>query len=399
MTGSLFFSVGEPSGDLHSAKLLEHISRAHPALPIRGFGGQKMVRAGLQCDFDLTQLAVVGISEVIPKLREFYRVADIASAAFATGDVSAVVLVDNPGFNWHIAKRAKAHGIPVLYYLPPQLWAWGGWRIHKLRRTVDKVLTGLPFEDAFYSQERIATEYVGHPFFDEVAEHQLDQRMMSRTMKSNNETLVGVLPGSRQREVRTIWTMQLETIRRLHREHPKTRFLIASFKDSHAVWCREQMSEDDKQLPIEFYVGKTSEIIELADCVLSKSGSVTLELMARGKPTTVIYQVQPLTFVVGRILIRCNTITLPNMIAGEKVMAEFLCVTRREKAIRQLTTEMSRLIGDLDYRTQRRNRLLEMSDQYARPGASRNAADAICRFVDERTDAISNGNRRAIQAA
>ena len=127
MLSRLFFSVGEPSGDLHAANLIRALTANAPKLHCRGFGGLQMVQAGFECDFDLTQMAVVGISEVLPKLREFYRLADQASDIFRSGAVDAVVLVDFPGFNWHIAKRAKQFGLPVFYYCPPQLWAWGGW--------------------------------------------------------------------------------------------------------------------------------------------------------------------------------------------------------------------------------------------------------------------------------
>jgi lipid-A-disaccharide synthase len=170
----IFFSVGEPSGDLHAANLIrslqtssERIGAVQPRF--RGFGGPRMRDAGCSLDFELTNLAVVGFAEVLPKLREFFRVADIASDVFERDRPDAVVLVDFPGFNWHIAKRAKKFGIPVFYYLPPQLWAWGSWRLRKMRATVDHVLCNLPFEPEWYAKRKMQVEYVGHPFFDEIA--------------------------------------------------------------------------------------------------------------------------------------------------------------------------------------------------------------------------------------
>ena len=129
MTRNIFFSVGEPSGDQHAARLVSELRRTVPAVALRGFGGPAMRAAGCHIDRDLTQHAVVGLLEVLPKLRQFFRFADQAEAIFRAGNVDAVVLVDFPGFNWHIAKRAKRYGIPVYYYCPPQLWAWGGWRL------------------------------------------------------------------------------------------------------------------------------------------------------------------------------------------------------------------------------------------------------------------------------
>ena len=151
MSKNIFFSVGEPSGDQHAARLISEIRHIDPELRIRGVGGAEMRRAGCHIDRDLTQQAVVGVLEVLPKLRQFFAFADQAKEIFRSGNVDAVVLVDFPGFNWHIAKRAKRFGIPVYYYCPPQLWAWGGWRVRKMRRYIDHVLAVLPIEEQFFN--------------------------------------------------------------------------------------------------------------------------------------------------------------------------------------------------------------------------------------------------------
>src|SRR6056297_1883193 len=204
---SIYFSVGEPSGDQHAARLATELLRRCPDLSLRGFGGPAMVSAGCRLDRDLTEHAVVGLLEVLPKLREFFRFADEAEAVFAGGEVDAVVLVDFPGFNWHIAKRAKRYGIPVFYYCPPQLWAWGGWRTRKMRRTVDHVLAVLPIEESYFSRAGIPTTFVGHPFFDAVAEKQLSGALRRRLGDRSDagRQLVAVLPGSRTHEVHANW--------------------------------------------------------------------------------------------------------------------------------------------------------------------------------------------------
>ena len=174
MTKTIFFSVGEPSGDQHAARLIDQLQQISPGLALRGFGGSAMKAAGCQIDCDLTQHAVVGLLEVLPKLRQFFAFADQAEEVFRSGDVQAVVLVDFPGFNWHIAKRAKRYGIPVYYYCPPQLWAWGGWRVRKMRRTVDHVLAVLPIEEQYFNHAGIPTTYVGHPILDADESIELD---------------------------------------------------------------------------------------------------------------------------------------------------------------------------------------------------------------------------------
>jgi len=380
LTPRLFFSVGEPSGDVHGANLIRALREKCPTISVRGFGGDKMVDAGLQSDFDLTTLAVVGFAEVLPKLREFFRVADIAEDVFRKGLVDGVVLIDFPGFNWHIAKRAKKYGLPVYYYLPPQLWAWGSWRIKKIRKYVDRVLCNIPFEKEWFESRGVAVDYVGHPFFDVVYSQPLDQNFLNQWREAP-ALQVGVLPGSRQHEVHRIWPLQLEIIRRIHDEFPSVRFLVAALKDQHAEWCRSQIHGTDERLPIEIFSAKTSEIISLADCVLTKSGSVSLELMAREKPTVVLYQVSNLTYVLGKMLTRLKSMTLPNMIAGETIMPEFLAAGKSKIAVKQAEVALADLLRNPESRQRQKDSLKKLAKDFAQPGASNKAAELLLSMV------------------
>jgi lipid-A-disaccharide synthase len=342
-----------------------------------------MVAAGLQSDFDLTTLAVVGFAEVLPKLREFFRVADIAEDIFRQGLVDGVVLIDFPGFNWHIAKRAKKHGLPVYYYLPPQLWAWGSWRIKKIRKYVDRVLCNIPFEKEWFESRGVAVDYVGHPFFDVVYCQPLDQDFLNEH-RDAPDLQVGILPGSRNHEVHRIWPLQLGIIRQLHIEFPKVRFLIAALKDQHADWCRSQIRGTDENLPIEIFSQKTSEIISVADCVLTKSGSVSLELMAREKPTVVLYQVSNTTYALGKLLTRLKSMTLPNMIAGETIMPEFLAVGNSHTAVQQAESALADLLRNPDSRQRQRDSLKKLAKDFAQPGASDKAAELLLAYLQTR---------------
>jgi lipid-A-disaccharide synthase len=388
LTKRIFFSVGEPSGDLHTANLIKSLRSRDRNLDFVGFGGSQMLQAGCELLYPLTELAVVGFVEVIPKLREFFRVADLATESFERSRPDAVVLVDFPGFNWHIAKRAKQRGIPVFYYLPPQLWAWGQWRVHKMRRTVDHVLCNLPFEQQWFEKHGVAAECVGHPFFDEVKQRVLDEKYVQR-WTDETVTQVAVLPGSRSREVKNIWPMQLEIMRQLVERHPRTRFHVACLKDGHCLWCKQQLSAADSKLDIDFFVGKTSEVIQLADCALSKSGSVSLELMARGVPTVVVYQVGRILYQIGKRLSGLNTMTLPNLLAGRKVMNEFLAVGSTRKAIEGAVKAMDLLLADPHERSQQRAQLQELSRKFAVAGASDKAAQRILSILNGPTTAQS----------
>jgi lipid-A-disaccharide synthase len=361
-----------------------------------------MIQAGLDLDYDLTSLAVMGITEILPKYREFCRVADLAEQSFARGDVDAVVLVDFPGFNWHIAKRAKKYNLPVFYYLPPQLWAWGGWRVRKLKRTVDHVLCNLPFETAWFEKHQVPVTYVGHPFFDSIAQQPLDIRFIDK-WKTNKHLQVAVLPGSRDHEVHRIWPLQLEIIRRLAAKFPHVQFMVAALKDSHALWCRSMMRTGDAKLPIQIFAGKTSEIIELSDCSIMKSGSVSLEMMARGKPAAVMYHLSKVTYAAARMLVRCKSMSIPNLMSEENVFVESLSYGKLNSrsataSIESVTLEMTRLLSDAEYRALQRRRLLELAQRFAKPGASNAAARLIMTKLMDGDDATLPIDDQACEA-
>lgn len=391
MTKNLFFSVGEPSGDQHAAELITQLRLASDDIRVRGFGGQAMKSAGCAIDLDLTQHAVVGLLEVLPKLRQFFAFADQAEDAFRDGHVDAVVLVDFPGFNWHIAKRAKKYGIPVFYYCPPQLWAWGGWRTRKMRRSVDHVLAVLPVEEKYFSAAGIPSTYVGHPFFDSVEHKVLDARLMNRLETSRadaGDDLVAVLPGSRDHEVHRNWPLMIESIRRLHRRHPHARFAVAAYRDRQCLWCREQLGPADRSLPIDFYVGRTSEVIEAARCAMMVSGSVSLELLARRTPAAVVYRVGRFLYTVGRMLVKTDSLTLPNLMSDRKIFPEMVSVGNPEPAIDFLTASVDAMIADPYYYARVLDQMETVCGAHARPGAGQRAAqwiaDAVCPTPDHR---------------
>jgi lipid-A-disaccharide synthase len=379
MTKNLFLSVGEPSGDQHAARLVQALRRKRNDIRFTGFGGQSMRAAGCQLEHDMTKMAIVGLVEVIPKLREFFRLADEAEASFKTGKIDGVLCVDFPGFNWHIAKRAKKYDIPVHYYLPPQLWAWGAWRLAKMRRSVDHLLTVLPFEDEWYRTRGMETTYVGHPFFDAVENKSLDQRLLDRfdDLNCSGERLVAVLPGSRDHEVHRNFPLMLEAIRRLSRKHRDARFLVGAFRDTHGLWCRQQLKPEDRRLPIDIFVGKASEVIEASECAMMVSGSVSLELLARGTPAAVLYRVGRILHAYAKMVVRVKSITLVNLMAGQTIFPEMVSVGSAEPAIEFLYESVSAMLQDDYYRKNLTRQMNELRATQAVPGASDRAADAL----------------------
>ncbi|MEM6469177.1 MAG: lipid-A-disaccharide synthase [Planctomycetota bacterium] len=395
MSKTIFFSVGEPSGDQHAARLVTQLFRLDDDLRIRGFGGDRMREAGCQIDLDLTEHAVVGILEVLPKLRQFFGFADQAEAIFAAGEVDAVVLVDFPGFNWHIAKRAKRYGIPVFYYCPPQLWAWGSWRVKKMKASVDHVLAVLPIEVEFFGSHGIATTYVGHPFFDAVADQRLDSQVLaSLQAKQHKSSTVAVLPGSRTHEVHANWPIMVDAMREIHQQHPNVRFAVAGYRNRHVEFCRIHLAAQSFALPVDFYEGCTSEIIEHAAVAMMVSGSVSLELMARRTPAAVLYRVGRFLYAFGKCVVKVDSMTLPNLMPNpdqdartskmdpeEKVFPEIVSVGKRDTATRFLSRTINRMLEDADYKQSKVSQLECLANLYANPGASERAATELIRLM------------------
>lgn len=311
----IFFSVGEPSGDLHGANLIQALRASDPAIEIRGMGGPKMEAAGMQAIEDLTRLAVMGIVHVLLNLRHFWIALRRVSKSLDQWQPDAVVLIDFPGFNWWVARCARKRGIPVFYYGVPQLWAWGRWRLKKMRKLVDHVLCKLPFEAEWYQQHGCKAHYVGHPYFDELASHSLDQDLV-QALRKTDQPLVTLLPGSRRQEVRNNLPTQLRAAAVVQQARPNVRFAIASFNAQQALMAEAILENSD--LKAEVHVGKATELIVAADICLACSGSVSLELMYHGRPAVIVYHVRRLMWFVGRwLLLTVRYITLVNLLACE----------------------------------------------------------------------------------
>ena len=385
----IFFSVGEPSGDLHAAKLAAELKQRVPGLECSGFGGPLMEAAGCRLIYRLTDLAVMGILPVIPLLFKFLRLIWQARRNFREQRPDAVVLVDFQGFNWWIARSAKKLGIPVFYYLPPQLWAWAPWRVARMRKFVDRVLSCLPFEVEWYRRRAVAAEFVGHPFFDEVAERKLDDaflREQARPEQTAAKT-VAVLPGSRNHEVARNFPIQIRVMQKLQQRLP-VRFLIAAYKQEQRDTCAKLLAERAPELSVSLCVGKTSEIIELADVALMVSGSVSLELLARGTPAVVVYRVNRAVYWLWRFMVTCRYFTLPNLIADRPVMPEFLPIGDPRRAVAVMTEVLHRWLTDRDEFLAQTAELARLRAAVGEIGATQKAADSILDWLHSQQESV-----------
>ncbi|MBY0524599.1 MAG: lipid-A-disaccharide synthase [Gemmataceae bacterium] len=367
----IFISAGEPSGDHHGAALIHSLRKRHPDVEFVGFGGPHMEEAGCTLVYPLCQLAVMWFTRVLANVTTFLSLLSRADRYFRHQRPDAVILIDYPGFHWWLARRAHFHGIPVYYFVPPQLWAWAGWRVKKMRRYVDHVLCSLPFEEEWYRQRGVAAHYVGHPFFDELPCQTLNAEFIDEQRRKQG-TIIGLLPGSRTQEVTGNLPSLLTAARLVHERHPDTRFLVACYREAHRALVNDAFR--DAKLPVEVHVGRTPEIMHLAHSCASVSGSVTLELLHHGTPTVIVYRPSRFVYHVGKRVIQCPYISLVNLLADQLLFPEFVSVHPRGE---ELGKSLLHWLDDPAAHQQVRSELATLRQSVAKPGACDRAAQFV----------------------
>jgi lipid-A-disaccharide synthase len=367
----IFLSAGEPSGDLHGANLASALKARIPDVKLVGFGGDRMAAAGVRLLYSLTELAVMWFGRVLINLHKFLHLGAKAESYFRTQRPDAVVLIDYPGFHWHLAQRAHRYGIPVYYFVPPQLWAWAGHRVKRVRKHFRAVLTALPFEETWYRERGVRTYYVGHPYFDEIAGQKLDPVFLAEQRAKPGE-IVALLPGSRTQEVLNNFSMMVSAAKKVAMARPEVRFLVAAFKKKQAELVRSMLAGSG--LNVEVHVGRTPEIIELAMVCAAVSGSVGLELLSRLKPTVVVYRVSRLMNWAARRVVTCKYISLVNLLADDEIFPEFPVVYDASDAVAE---HLLRWLSDAQQRQTVVRKLELLRAAVAVPGAVDRAASFL----------------------
>jgi len=308
--GPIWFSVGEASGDLHGAELIKALKETHPDAEFTGMGGPAMEAEGLDALYDMKLISLVGITEILGGLPRILKLLSQIKRTLAEVRPRAIILVDCPEFNFRIAKIAKKLGIPVYYYISPQIWAWRSGRVHFLREHVRRVICILPFEKAFYEKFGVEVDYVGHPLMDVLPFENLDKIEV-------DDNRIGILPGSRSKEISTLLPIFGETARKLAKDHPDLRYVMVcapgrNKEDLMALW------PDD--IPVEC-VEPDNRYETFRSCrfIMAASGTVTLETALIGTPVMVAYQVSFISMLVAKMLVNVDFISLPNLIMGKEV--------------------------------------------------------------------------------
>ena len=319
----IFISAGESSGDVHGSALVRAILRREPGARVSALGGPLMRRAGAELVADLTGHAVVGLVEGIRHVGQIWSVFNRVVKRLAADPPDAVVLIDYPEFNLRLARRARKLGITVVYYISPQLWAWRQWRVKILEKYVDKVLVIFPFEDEFYRRHGVEAEFVGHPLVDELAG--VPDRAASRRALSlpDDATVVGLLPGSRRKEIEAIFPIMARAAHVIRTElgRPVT-FIVAKAPSIDISTLQNAASH--LGLDARIICDDTYRAVRSSDLLLIASGTATVEAMILGTPMVVVYRVSTLTYVLFIRLMRVTHYAMVNIIAGREIVPEYI---------------------------------------------------------------------------
>ncbi len=373
--------AGEASGDAHGAKLVRAIARKDPRIGFAGIGGERMAAAGVELVFDASDLSVVGLTEVLSRAGSILR--GISSAKrLLRRRPDLLILVDYPEFNLHIAAYAKKLGIPVLFYISPQIWAWRSGRVHKIGRRIDHMAVILPFEEAFYRRHGIPATFVGHPLMDggrSSGKETVDPAAYAARLGGAPE--IALLPGSRDGEIERLLPVMLGAADILSRRHPGARFLLSRSASVAPERLSDIAAAHGRHLPFEVVSTGLGEIYRRAALVIAASGTVTLETALAGIPMIVVYRVSPISYRLGKALIRVDHISLVNLIAGRRLVPELV---QDDASAEKIADTAAGLLSDTDGLLAMQRALTTLAGRLGRSGASERTAEIALGLLDAR---------------
>lgn len=369
----VMISCGEPSGDMYAGALATEIRRADPSAEISGFGSDRLREAGAELVGDFHGLSVTGLLEVaglLPRTYAMYRRL-VAHAKRTRPDV--FVPIDFPDFNFVLARAMKKLGVPVVYYISPQLWAWRRGRMATMKRIADRVLVIFPFEEAIYRDARVPVEWVGHPLLDLASPPEPRDAFLARHGLDPACPVVALLPGSRRNEVRQILPGLVEAAGLIRYRVPRAQFLLA--RAPHVP--RELLSplgELEAQGAAAVADGVADSVLASADVALVASGTITVQAALHECPMVVVYRLSPLTYRLGKPFVHVNTYAMANLVAGRTVVPELIQDGFTPRAVAE---EALKVLTDPARAKYIRAELREVREKLGHPGASRRAAKAV----------------------
>ncbi|MCK4386312.1 MAG: lipid-A-disaccharide synthase [candidate division Zixibacteria bacterium] len=322
--------AGEASGDLHGSNLIREIKNLNPQIQLFGIGGDRMKKEGMELIHHIDKLSIMGFFEVLSNLRLIREVMKTMLKSAEERKPDLVVLIDYPGFNLRFAKKVKKMGIPIAYYISPQVWAWGGNRVRKMKGLIDKMIVIFPFEKEIYKKFDIDCEFVGHPLLEVVRPVLSREDFQSKFDLRKNEVLLGLLPGSRWQEVERILPIMVKTAEFLESRIRNLRIMLglaSTIKKEKVQIILDQFKskvDPEHSRRVEIIENLTYDLMKHSDLLLVTSGTATLESAILGTPFLVLYKTSLWTYLFAKSLVSIPNIALANVVAGKKIVPEYI---------------------------------------------------------------------------
>lgn len=382
MSPRLLLSCGEASGDLYAGALTRELLLLDPSVRIAGLGGPQFAAAGGTLVDDYRDLAVTGLTEAVAKLPRSFEARRRLVAAAEAERPDALILVDFPDFNFRLAPRIKRLGVPVIYYISPQIWAWRAGRLKTIRAIADRVLVIFPFEEAIYRDGGVPVEFVGHPLVDLAAPSAPRDQFLAAHQLSPSAPTVAILPGSRPNEVSRILPDLAAAAARIRDSVPAAQFLVARAPHlDERLFDAVGPSIAGAGAPFAIVEGDTDTVLASSDVALTASGTATVQTALHDTPMVIVYRMSPMSYRLLRRLVKVESIGMVNLIAGERIVPELVQEAFTPEAVAR---EAISMLTDPARTARIREGLATVRARLGGPGASRRAAEAILRVVGGR---------------
>ena len=362
--------AGEASGDLHGGGVVRELKRRVPSVEIYGVGGDNMQREGMELSQHIAGLSFMGIAEVVRHLAKISRLEGALEVLLRNRRPDVVVLIDYPGFNLRFARAVKRHGIPVLYYISPQVWAWNAGRVRKMKLLIDTMKVVFPFEVEIYKREGIDVEFVGHPIAEQIGSTISREEFFAAAGLSTEQRVLAIFPGSRVQEVERILPIAVEAAGRLHEAHGVQVAVSVAPNLDRSVVAR-QVPEERGFVLVE---NSAYDLMKHADLAVVASGTATLETAWFGTPMIVVYRASPVTFWIGKMLVDVPHIGLVNIVAGKQIVPELV---QHHLTAKKVVHAASRILLNAECERDMRRDLGVIRERLGGPGASARVAEGV----------------------
>lgn len=370
--------AGEASGDMYGAMLAREIRRLDRDIAFIGMGGPGMRAAGVETLIDANDMAVVGLVEVVANFRVIANAFTSLKRVIKTTPPSLLILIDYPDFNLRLAAVAKACGVKVLYYISPQVWAWRAGRVKKIARIVDHMAVLFPFEVPYYEKESVPVTFVGHPLLDMVRPTMGRAEAVSFFGLNPQKKTVGLFPGSRRSEIKSLFPVILESAKLLQGRFADVQFILPLASSLKQADIAPELEKSGLQVLV--VQDRNYDVMQVCDAIVTVSGTVTMEIALIGVPMVIIYRVSPLTYAVGKRLIKVDHIGICNIVAGERVVKELI---QHDAEPAKIAAEIGAILTDSEYAAAITRKLGTIEQKLGSGGCSRRLAELALKMIDQ----------------